>query len=397
MLNKIIACIFLFCFSFGFSTEIRQGTLKNGMRYYLWPDNTDEKSVCGQDNFYSFKRYDSITFVFKKKEHQILFPTLKLLEKRDFFDFIGYKAPFGSISHECLGYWSMSYFFYLSNCISLPNFSDFFNFENISDQSIYKIRKKYWKTRVKWNLGDELSRLVYGYNIKELDFLFSGDNDAIKKACQSLIDPSQMAVIITGHFDSADLEKDLEVLFGDISGDEISGTPLTFKHDGPIFFSKETSNLVDDIIDEEILPDRIYLYFYQFKPTIKNHVLNDLLFSMKFHIRKGFCDIYSEKIGSIVQFLSSEKICTSQFDKALFNQAKRKLEKAYRNDCTSKQDRCRDHFLSNVPDALEANHQNLLRELELVTLEEFCSFVEKYIVNATETTEVELYASELGG
>lgn len=45
LIKKIFSCFFFICVSIGYAEEISQGTLENGMRFYIWPDDSGEVTI----------------------------------------------------------------------------------------------------------------------------------------------------------------------------------------------------------------------------------------------------------------------------------------------------------------------------------------------------------------
>lgn len=365
---KKIVCIFLLLSSIGFSDEIFQGTLKNGMKYYFLPESQFEHST--------------ITLVVKKPKELCRGPLIS-----SFFEeglpLDGYwfgRSEFDYLVYTYQGYLARNS---LTDTLSLL-FQRLLEKQPFSDSLIEELRMDYKEDQEEPvpAPAQKLFETLWDGDFEYVDRLFTKDNNAISQAYHSLFEPSRMAVIVEGSFDGLNVEEIFEGTFGRIIGEKMFLSPLGFKPKKTLAFAIEAEGGVDffglDQDEEHVLErtDLVYLYCYPVAPTYREHVLNDLYFCTNFYEDS---DIYNAIIGKLrptIFFPSIKPITISSLDPFIFNMAKDELKERYQCDHFSAADKCLYHFLSDIPDKLELDNQHLLHELELVTFSDYCSFVE---------------------
>ena len=218
-------------------------------------------------------------------------------------------------------------------------------------------------------------------------------DDQIKDLYRGLFNPSQMAIVITGGFDSTDLEVDLENSLGKIVGNELSGAPFYKKAPYTIAIREELpENIIDQASSAE---NRVgYEYIYFVSPTFKSHVLKDIFRLMgleqgiilppgSFYYARfpqdpyRFANLYPRE-----SVFSKEKITNFECNKHIFDLSKENLLTIYRkismfDDLTeSSHATIISHFVSGVSESLE-DSRNFERVLEDITFEDFQIFVEQ--------------------
>ena len=365
---KRIICVFLLLSSIGFSNEIFQGALKNGMRYYFLPGSQFE--------------FSTIQLVVKKP---------KELCRGPFIDFFFRERVFLNGYWRCCSEFDRLVYTYqgpltsnlLTDALSLL-FQSLLEKQPFPDSLIEELRMDYEEDKeepVPTSIR-RLFEILWNGDFEYIDHLFTQDNSTINQAYRSFFEPSRMAVIVEGPFDPLNVEAIFEDTLGKIVGDGIFPCPLSLRLEKPLAFAAEVENKTDfsdlDQDEEQAFErtDFIYLYYYPVAPTYREHVLNDLYFCTKYYEGSGICDAVIGKLRPTVFFHSIKPITVSSFDQFIFNMAKNRLKEHYHNSYISDVDKCLFHFLSTIPDKLELDNQNLLHELELVTFNEYCSFVE---------------------
>lgn len=383
--KKILSYFFFVLFSFGYAEEISQGILENGMRYYIWPDDSSEVTIA---------------LVIKKPKELTEFPL-------DFFfcilrDF----REWDSLDLRGRSSGSFEEMFTFSICTHSRNlnrgllyFSERIKLKTLPDQCIQMLRNSFEEDREclqKFAENEaEWVKITQPTNYKEMDKLFSKDNDHINFASYSLFDPTQMALIVTGGFDLITIKSELQNMFSKTERPKNDYTyPDNNSRNNPILIITDNKYWIDEDDDEFDLPNTcpIYRYFYQFDPTFRNQVLQDLLLCYASDIRNDslvslsqfgpdYCDHHFAQLNRLSNLYSYKQVDLNSIDKDLFIRAITQLKEIYKMVNYSKANRCEDHFLSGISESLEPEHRNLWRELESITFEEFHDFIQNNIKN----------------
>lgn len=368
--------LFLFS-SFGsFAGEILQGTLKNGMRYYLWPDFSNDQL--------------EIALVVKAPQEYPSFPSANPFSANDFWT----NSFFEWRSTISLEYWLFHGVLRDSLRNGLVYFSECLKNEVFPNKVIQELREDYQEDmdedqKFRKTYSELQAFLIPTYEPGYLDSIFSKEDSLIHEIYHAFFEPCRMALIVTGSFDARGLERELEYLFGEISGDGILMDFLKLKAEKPLAITLKGEGMADNYFgqkndelweeDKEVRPQEVSLYFYQFDPSFKNHVLNDLFYCTHFDLKTFFC---SEAFGALERnayFPFQQQIPSFEVDELLFSRAKIELEKIYKNDDLSKVERCRRHYCSEIVDELDPSNQNFLRELENIHLDDLNLFIREQI------------------
>lgn len=317
----------LCCFAFVHAGEVLQATLSNGMKYYLIPNLEKDPEIC---------------FVIKKPKDLMRMPVdIDIFNPlvRAHFSYSGLKTWPETIA--------LSLFPFDPSGEEVSDFSELFRFDQITDAVWNELQEEYQDDKEDLNVG--LFQKIVG-DTQETDRVMSGDKEQLIQAYQSMIEPANMAIIVTGDFQAELLETNLESLFGKIASHGVS----------------EVVHLTPKAVE-------FYMYLYVFEPSPKNYVLSDLL-SLYYHER-------AVTVGELVTYnhiITTERICLS-LDEAKFLRTKAQLESAYRTDDADDKTKAIRHFCSVLPEKVQLQHEDLILELQNVTLEDLKAFIDLYI------------------
>ncbi|MDP1609297.1 MAG: hypothetical protein Q8L98_08310 [Chlamydiales bacterium] len=405
--------LFLFsCFG-SFAGEILQGTLKNGMRYYLWPDfSVDQLEIAlvvktpekypffpsanpFTDDFLTSSFFELSSTV--TLEHRLFHGALRDSLRNGLFDFsvIGLRSS----KNEAVSKKSLRKVCApdgkLDDLKAAAHFSKCLKSEVFSNEVIRELREEYQEdmededSKIRETYLEMQAFLLSGYEPGDLDSIFSKEDSLIHEIYHAFFEPCRMALIVTGSFDAYGLERELEHLFGEILGDGVLMDFLKFKVERPVAITLKGEGVADDYFgqkndelseeDEELCPQEVNLYHYQFDPSFKNHVLNHLFYCTHFDLESVFCSAALSELERNACFPFQQEIPSFEVDELLFSRAKIELEKIYKNDVLSKVERCRRHYCSEIADELEPSNQNFLRELESINLDDLNLFIREQI------------------
>src|SRR3990167_4251032 len=163
-----------------------------------------------------------------------------------------------------------NYSFSITNI--LISLSEYLKNLNMSVESIQKIRNAYaedlWE---EYGTDDPLK--INEITQKENIHIQSLSDDQIRELCRDIFNPSQMAIVITGGFDSANFREELENSLGQIPGREISNPFPSEKIPETVAVRTELS--IDDL--DAPYEDLVgYEYNYFVASNFKCHVMKDL-------------------------------------------------------------------------------------------------------------------------
>ncbi|MBX7067065.1 MAG: hypothetical protein K1X28_07530 [Parachlamydiales bacterium] len=340
-------CFFLLLMTIvGFSGELIQGTLSNGIRYYIasdLPDDFDEADerflylVVKKPATWEYVTNDDSSYINADDDSDL---------------FLKFTEDYSSVTVRCTGDQSLDF---IENCLVNKTFPDWFIEEMCDDIEEQDVdREDAYKTM----------NHIFGSHLEGYNELREQENDQIREAMKDLLQPSRAALIITGPSPQISVEE-LEERFGKVE-ETIKIDPLTFQLTSP-------SVLRADEDDEYI--DSYYKYYYPFEPSIRNFIINDLFILMGTGI--GFARIPLDEWMPFGFFGAYWPIACPNFyeNHVLFQIAKKSLNQLY-SEIESVADLCIKHFLSRVAGPLQLDPQFRLDELEKITAEDLKFFVE---------------------
>lgn len=370
---KIFSFVLLFYSSLVFSYEIPQGTLSNGISYYLCPNIPERKNI-------------SITVVVKRTDKE---------QKFEFFPFFQEVLGASSHPHPTLFALSESFIcFNIDDSLSelfgeeisinhiISQISKFLECPEVSSRCIKEMRKEFME-----DLDDEDSQILFSKAL-ETDFVISKEsgfddfeldealfwvqsNDEIRNDYRTLFTTSPIAIIIEGSFDPNEFES----LLGGISRPNVQSSTLPMVIENKIAYYYE---------DEESL---LYEYEYSVEPTFRDQTLKDLLRMVGYQadtILPESCLIFDHPFGNLspTEFLCSRnKISNPDCYTSRFDFAKSELAELYQRDRTHQWIRCVEHFVSGISQELTPDNQNLMKELNSLSIDEFHAFILKHFSN----------------
>lgn len=367
---KFFLFFLLFCSSFGFSYEITQGTLSNGISYYLCPSREGKSTsitviVKRMDKEKKFELFDFFEEVLQEDSQDIL--TRSTLNDGSFC----FNAEPFSIKVLREGLPISQFLLQISKFLECPE---------ISNKCIEEMREEFLE-----DLDDDL-QILFTKAI-ETDFIISKEsgfdksefeealflarsNDEIRNDYRTLFTTSPMAIIIEGIVDVNEFER----LFGGISRN-VQKNPQPIDSENNIAYYSPCYCV-------GYRGSLLYEYNYS-ASTFRDQVLKDLflLIGCQTNIISGG---YSYRVGNLGQsefFGSRDKISTVDCSIDLFDFAKNELAMVYQINLIPQWRKCVGHFISGISENLKPNNQNLIRELDALNIDEFHSFMLKYFSN----------------
>lgn len=365
---KAVTYFFLLITSFCFSGELLQGTLSNGMRYYIATGYEED------DDF--FRDEASIKLVIKKPAQW------------EFMDFgsvygetIRYKTTYNSVS------FSDHYIDLVDFKESLETFQRIAANKSLPDEEIEAMQIAYeddfYESKndsviVPDPYAHKVMNLLFGSEINEQRHLFGQDKDEIKQTIKTLLQPCRMALIITGDCPQLTAEE-LESLFGNIQNEG--------------FREALSPTFTDRIAIRCQIPDpgiisTSYRYYYQFAPNKNNYVLNDL-FLIIGAFAAGFIEAPVQEQMPLGYVGTYWPPSWPSNNPVLFDVAKTILKNTYEHPGDIEK-RCEQHFLSGISDPFDPTNQDLLNELEPLTQEDLQLFIDQHIGDLFEITPLQL-------
>lgn len=379
---RFIQCFLIGLFSLsclsGFAGETAQGTLKNGIRYYLYNDPFETEMTVG--------------FVVKRPKQHLFFPVPDPFEVREdrglFSDQYYYDMGDGYVFFAGGVERSLSDgLVYISECLKRDLFSK---------EAVQQLRFDYEEDREELEGDDledasweEMLAFLVGDSAAYEDKLFRQTDEQIQNLCHAFFEPSRMAIFVTGSFDLSEIKDQLQLLFEEIQGEGTLVESYHYdRHQRPFAFTIKAYNIADECFEEdtgeyfehkEEKAQELSWYIYELTPSFRECVLHDLFLLSHYNANSNFCsDSFGElRVDTGIPFLG--KVPCEKIDQRTFDQAKKALDARYRNDAAPFFEKCAAHFGLDFPDDLEPANGNLLRELETIELEDLNAFISEKI------------------
>lgn len=365
-MHKALTYFFFFIVSFGFSNEMLQGTLTNGIRYYIVPDSEENEEYRYEDTP-SWAKSGTITLIVKKPANW------------RFIDFnlsirnaIVYRETYNSLSIS-VDYIEPDHF---KN--QLDSFQTWLANKALPEETIEELQADF--TDEYESFPDDhptdpyackIMNLLFGCNLDTERYLFAQEKTIINKTVQNSFHPSCMALIISGTFPPITHEE-LEAQFGSIKNEGIC-VPLSPQFTSPMVI--RCQNLDSDDFPSRASASNVYKYYYRFDPSYRNYVLNDL-FLIIGAMAGGFREYPLCEMMPLGYFLSYWPVSWPVANEVLFDIAKTWVRESYEHS-SDLETSCRQHFLSGISAPLSLHKKNQLQELETITLDDLNLFIEQ--------------------
>lgn len=360
LIHCCLAAVLSF-FSLGsFAGELVQGTLQNGIRYYLYSDPFEAKTA--------------VAVVVKKPQQTPFLPLPGLfVDTRD------------ALFQAQLTIHSIYYgYFEGEGCISvlqgLTHLANALKKDPFPQEVVDILRLDYQDELEKMDEEDvknaAITEFLFGFNPSHKADFFAKTDEEIQNLCHAFFEPSRMAIIASGSFDVAEIENRLQGLFEDIQGDGLLVDTFEPELPRPVAIAFKQKNDLDQFLDEA--DQEFNIYFYRFPPSFRNFVLNRLFFLTQFTSKTDRFWGASSELTPDFQFYFTGEIAHFEIDQRAFDRAKMKLKKKYQKD-SSIMKRCRDHFISGIAEDLKPANENFLSELENIQLEDLNTFISETI------------------
>lgn len=363
----------LLSFINAFSFNIDQGILENGMRYYLHPSGNEKVHIH---------------LCFKTPQKYARFPSIDLLASIPYKYLSLANGGFtrGSYGHTVNGITSEKS---PQECLEVV--SEILNADTFPE-IVRALRDEYEDLLEERGEGEEVAEeyLCFLYGEESINDIFSRDDAFLGKIVHSFLEPSRMCLFIEGSFDSEIIKLELEKLFGGIQSSGILIDSFDYKPQRPFAFTVKAPFIADMFFcaeepdyseGAEQLIQETSFYYFDIKPSFKNAVLKDLLLLSLFG-KDSKSSITLQAIGElsprpVLPYLN--ELSEPQLDPILFAEFKKKLKEVYHDYKAPVASQCLLHFLSGISDQLLLNNQNLISELEQVTLEDLNNFIKQHI------------------
>lgn len=352
---------FLFLCTFAFSEEITQGRLKNGLCYYICPDHTLQKV--------------SLTLVVKKPKELLSLPFCDPFYLKRFYSSTCVAEPQKNTYEFSLSQFDLKgALLALSETIAKGTFSE---------KDIEEMREEYLEDQLLPKTGT-FKELLFEGDEKYIAPFFEGEKP-FEELFETLFDPSQMALVITGNFDRLGMETLIENLFADLPNRKMATSFISYKHLEPIAVTFTNVSLdefyeIDEVSEEETLSRDLNFYFYPLEASYRSHVLSDLFSFIAFEKQKS---LIRYSIGRLEDYFCFpfEEIPMKKPSMDQFEKMKKELRKFYEGKEISVEQRCVDHFVLGMKGDLKPENGNLLEALDSLSFESLNDFMEKKIQN----------------